>query len=145
MSILSPIPPIDEARVVAAIAAAEERTSGEIRVFISSSKTKDPVHAAEAQFERMNMTQTAARNGVLIFLAPASHTFAVIGDKGVHEKCGEAFWRELAAAMGEQFKRADFTQGLVLGIERAGALLAEFFPRGTDDRNELPDRIERPE
>ena len=145
MSILSPIPPIDEARVVAAIAAAEERTSGEIRVFISSAKTEDPVHAAEAQFERMNMTHTAARNGVLLFLAPASHTFAVIGDKGVHEKCGDSFWRELAAAMTDHFKRADFTQGLVLGIERAGALLAEFFPRSTDDRNELPNRIERPE
>src|SRR5688572_27197355 len=145
MSILSPIPPIDDARVVAAIVAAEGRTSGEIRVFISSAKTDDPVGAAKTQFERMNMTQTAARNGILIYLAPASHTFAVIGDKGVHEKCGDPFWRELATAMSEHFKRADFTQGLVLGIERAGALLAEFFPRRTDDRNELPDRIERPE
>jgi uncharacterized membrane protein len=145
MSILSPIPPLDEARVVAAIAAAEARTSGEIRVFISSGKSADPIQAAEQQFERMGMTQTVARNGVLIYLAPASHTFAVIGDKGVHEKCGDAFWRELAATMSDHFKRGDFTPGLVLGIERAGALLAKFFPRGTDDRNELPDRIERPE
>src|SRR5688572_25623230 len=129
MNILSPIPPIEETRVVAAISAAEGRTSGEIRVFISSAKTEDPVRAAEAQFERMNMTQTAARNGVLIFLAPASHTFAVIGDKGVHEKCGVSFWQELAAAMGEHFKRADFTQGLLLGIERASTLLAGHFPR----------------
>ncbi|MGH7945941.1 MAG: TPM domain-containing protein, partial [Opitutaceae bacterium] len=124
MSLFSPIPPIDDARVVAAIAAAEERTAGEIRVFISSGRAKEPVLAAERQFERLNMTQTAARNGVLIFLAPASHTFAVVGDKGVHDKCGEAFWQELAASMNAHFKRADFTQGLVLGIERAGALLA---------------------
>src|SRR5687768_8305798 len=145
MSILSPIPPIDDARVVAAIVAAEGRSSGEIRVFISSAKTDDPVSAAKTQFERMNMTQTADRNGVLIFLAPASHTFAVVGDKGVHEKCGHSFWQELAAAMNEHFKRADFTQGLVLGIERAGALLAQFFPRQPDDRDELPNRVERPQ
>jgi uncharacterized membrane protein len=143
MNFLSPIPPIDDARVIAAIGGAEARTSGEIRVYVSSRKTDEPVLAAEKQFERMQMTRTAARNGVLIFLAPASHTFAVIGDKGVHEKCGDQFWRELADAMTEQFKRGDFTQGLLLGIERAGALLAQHFPRQPDDRNELPDSIEQ--
>ena len=145
MSLFSVSPPIEDARVVAAIAAAESHTSGEIRVFISSVKTEEPVVEAEKQFERMNMTQTADRNGVLIFLAPASHTFAVVGDKGVHEKCGLSFWQELAAAMNEHFKRADFTQGLVLGIERAGALLAQYFPRQPDDRDELPNRVERPQ
>ena len=145
MNLLSSFPSIDDDRVVGAIVAAEQRTSGEIRVFLSCSKTKDPVRAAERQFEQMNMTQTAARNGVLIFLAPASHTFAVIGDKGIHEKCGQTFWQELTAAMREPFQRGDFTEGLVLGIERTGALLAQFFPRQRDDRNELPNRIERPE
>ena len=133
---------IDHERVVAAIAAAEQQTSGEIRVVVSQQKTEEPVLAAQKQFERLGMTQTAARNGVLIFVAPASHTFAVIGDHGVHEKCGEAFWRELTAAMTERFKRAEFTEALVLGIERAGALLATHFPRRPDDRNELPNRVE---
>ena len=143
MSLFSAIPPIDETRVVAAIAAAERVTSGELRVFVSSRHVDEPVKAAEQQFERMNMSRTAARNGVLIYLAPASHTFAVIGDQGVHEKCGDVFWRELADAMSARFKAADFTGGLVLGIQRAGELLARHFPRRPDDRNELPDSIER--
>ena len=128
---------------MSAIAVAELRTSGEIRVVLSQRKTDEPVLAAQKEFERLGMTRTAARNGVLIFLAPASRTFAVIGDRGVHEKCGDAFWRELAAAMTGCFVRGEFTEGLVLGIERAGALLAEHFPRQPDDRNELPDSIER--
>ena len=135
--------PIDEARIVAAIAAAEQRTSGEIRVAVSAAAAPEPIAAARRQFERLGMTQTAARNGVLIFVAPASQTFAVIGDRGVHERCGDAFWSELAAAMSEQFRRGDFTGGLVLGIERAGTLLAAHFPRQPDDRNELPDSVER--
>jgi uncharacterized membrane protein len=143
MSLFPSIPSIDDDRVLAAIAAAERRTSGEIRIFITQQKTEEPVAAAQRQFERMGMTQTAARNGVLIFLAPASHTFAVIGDRGVHEKCGDAFWRELADAMTAHFKRGEFTEGLVLGIDRAGTLLAEHFPRAPDDRNELRDQIER--
>ena len=134
--------PIDHGRVVAAIAAAEQRTSGEIRVVVAKGKAGDPVAAARKHFERLGMTATAARNGVLIFVAPKSHTFAAIGDAGVHEKCGEAFWRLLVAAMELRFKRGEFTEGLVEGIAKAGALLAEHFPRRPDDRNELPNTVE---
>jgi len=142
MSIFSKIPPIDHARVVAAIGAAELRTSGEIRVLISRSSAPEPIQAAQVQFERLGMTKTAERNGVLIFVAPKSHTFAVIGDTAIHAKCGDEFWTQLASAMTAHFKRGEFTDGLVLGIERAGALLQAHFPRRPDDRNELPDSVE---
>ncbi len=142
MSFFSTTPAIDHAKVVAAIAAAEQKTSGEIRVLVARQAAADAVAAAEAHFERLGMTATKERNGVLIFIAPASRNFAVIGDSGVHEKCGESFWKLLAAAMELHFKRGEFTEGLVHGIEKAGALLAENFPRGDDDRNELPDEIE---
>ena len=142
MSFFFPLPEIDHPRVVAAIGAAERKTSGEIRVVVSRRKITEPVAEAQKQFARLGMTDTQHRNGVMILLAPSSRTFAVIGDTAVHEKCGDTFWRELADAMGEHFKRGDFTAGLVHGIERAGALLAEHFPRAPDDRNELPDGIE---
>ncbi len=135
-------PKIDHARVVAAIGAAEAKTSGEIRVLLARHRAPDPVAAAQKHFARLGMTQTKERNGVLIFLAPRSRTFAVIGDSAVHEKCGDAFWTELAATMIVHFKRAEFTAGLEHGITRAGALLAEHFPRQSDDVNELPDTIE---
>lgn len=135
---------IDDERIVAAIAAAEQRTSGEIRVVVARERSEDPVASAQRHFERLGMTKTAERNGVLVFLCPHAQTFAVIGDRGIHEKCGQEFWTELAAAMSAHFKAGDFTGGLVLGIERAGALLATHFPRRPDDRNELPDTLERP-
>lgn len=135
-------PKIDHSRVVAAIAAAEQRTSGEIRVLVSRTAATEPVVAAQKHFERMGMTRTAARNGVLIFVAPSSRNFAIIGDSGIHEKCGESFWRLLAAAMELHFKRGEFTEGLVHGIDRAGALLAENFPRAGNDRNELSNDVE---
>lgn len=134
--------PVDHARVVDAIAAAERRTSGQIRVLIARHKAADPVAAATRHFELQGMARTKNRNGVLIFLAPRSRSFAVIGDRGVHEKCGDAFWRELAAVMGAHFKRGEFTEGLVQGIERAGALLAEHFPPEPGNGNELPDQVE---
>lgn len=142
MSLFFSLPAIDHPRVVAAIGDAEKRTSGEIRVVVSRRQIAEPVAEAKKQFERLGMTATAQRNGVLILLAPRSRTFAVIGDTAVHEKCGDAFWTELASAMTEHFKQGDFTAGLVHGIERAGRLLAEHFPRASDDRNELPNEVE---
>ena len=142
MSLFSSDPAIDHAKVVAAIAAAESRTSGEIRILVAREKAEEPVLAAEKHFERLGMTQTVERNGVLIFLAPRSHTFAIVGDTAIHEKCGNAFWQELAASMEAQFKRGEFTEGLVNGVQRAGELLAVNFPRRPDDRNELPNQVE---
>lgn len=132
---------IDHDRVLAAIREAEQATSGEIRVAIDHHRVADPVAAATREFERLGMTRTAHRNGVLIFLAPESRKFAVIGDTAIHEKCGDAFWRMLTAAMAAHFQRGDFVGGLEHGIARAGRILSESFPRGAADGNELPDDI----
>ena len=127
--------------IVAAIGAAERRTSGEIRVFVTHKSVADPVPAAQKVFVRLGMQKTRERNGVLIFLAPLTHKFAVLGDAGVHEKCGDAFWQELAGAMTGHFRRSEFTEGILHGIRKAGELLARHFPPGPDDRNELPDSV----
>lgn len=132
-----------EPEIVSAIRAAERKTSGELRVFIShKTDVADPVTAAQQEFARLGMAHTRERNGVLIFLAPGPRQFAVIGDAGVHARCGDAFWRELAQAMTAHFRAGEFTEGIVQGIHRAGELLAEHFPRRPDDANELPDRVE---
>jgi len=132
---------LDHERIHAAIRAAESKSSGEIRVMVSHKPAPDPVATAQQAFLRLGMQATKHRNGVLIFVAPHSRTFAVIGDEAVHAKCGDAFWRELAEAMTGHFKREDFTAGLLHGINRAGELLAAHFPHEPDDRNELPDDV----
>jgi len=128
-------------RIHAAIRAAEEKSSGEIRVMVSHRAAPDPVATAQKAFLRLRMQDTKHRNAVLILVAPRSRTFAVIGDEAVHAKCGDDFWRELAAAMTGHFKRGEFTGGLLHGINRAGDLLAAHFPHEPDDRNELPDDV----
>jgi uncharacterized membrane protein len=128
--------------IVAAIRAAEKKTSGEIRVFISRKVVDDPVAAAQKHFERLGMTKTHHRNGVLIFVAPRARKFAVIGDEGVHSKCGDAFWQELAGEMTGHFKRDDFTRGIIHAISKAGELLGQHFPNHSCDGNELSDEVE---
>jgi len=115
--------------VVAAIREAEQKTTGRIRVFISQKHVDDPVAAAAAEFERMGMTQLPERNGVLIFVAPRAHKFAVIGDTAVHARCGDEFWRKLTETMSSYFRKSEFHAGIVHGVQKAGELLAEHFPR----------------
>jgi uncharacterized membrane protein len=128
-------------RIHAAIHEAEQKTSGEIRVMISHQRAPDPVAAAQQAFRRLGMEQTKHRNAVLIFVAPRSRTFAVTGDEAVHARCGDEFWRELADAMTDYFKRGEYTDGILHGISRAGELLAAHFPRAPDDQNELSDDV----
>jgi uncharacterized membrane protein len=115
--------------VVAAIREAEHKTTGEIQVSISPKHVDDPVATAQAEFLRLGMNKSPERNGVLIFVAPRAHKFAVIGDEGVHKKCGDVFWQELAKAMTGYFRKSEFTEGIIHGVQKAGELLAEHFPR----------------
>jgi uncharacterized membrane protein len=133
---------LDHERIVQAIAEAEATTSGEIRVFIQRGEVADPVGEARQQFERLGMTRTRERNAVLIFVAPRARKFAVIGDSGVHERCGEPFWQALAEGMRTHLQAQNFTDALLHALRETGQLLARHFPRSPDDRNELPDTVE---
>jgi uncharacterized membrane protein len=115
--------------IVEAIREAEKKTTGEIRVLVSRKEIEAPVTEAQKEFARLGMANSPHRNGVLIFVAPRSHKFAVIGDKAVHEKCGDEFWQKLAEAMTGYFRKSEFTEGIVHGVKKAGELLAEHFPK----------------
>lgn len=132
---------LDHPAIEASISRAEKITSGEIRVAVVEKPAGNPLSAAQEIFTQLEMTKTRDRNAVLILVAPSSQTFAVVGDAGVHQKCGQDFWRELTSAMEIYFKEGNFTAGLQHGIERAGQLLATHFPRRSDDENELSDKV----
>ncbi len=136
---------LDHPKVTAAIVAAEQATSGQIRVTVYHHPVKDALVAARQQFARLGMEKTAARNGVLIFLAPESRKFAVLGDQGIHERCGgDEFWQKVVGeTMTPLLKEGQFTEAIVAAVGEVGRVLAEHFPRvaGGGGANELPDDI----
>jgi uncharacterized membrane protein len=132
---------LDEAKILAAIARVEQTTSGEIRVAISHKHRADAVTAAQKRFAKLGMHKTPERNAVLIYFAPKSRTFAVWGDTGVHQKCGDDFWSGVAAKMAPFLKAGQFTEAVVAAVEEIGVVLARHFPRGPEDKNHLPDDV----
>lgn len=133
---------LEHDRIVSAIKAAEAKTSGQIRVYVQRGELAgDPLIAAQRKFQKLGMQATKERNGVLIFVLPRARKFAVIGDEGVHQKCGDEFWQQLVERMRAHFQKENFTDALVEAIEEAGKLLACHFPRTSLARNELSDDI----
>ncbi len=133
---------IDHDRIVGAIAAAEKQSSGEIRVHLHHRSVADPQDAGRKAFEKLGMTNTRRRNAVLIFVAPRSRNFAILGDSGIHEKCGDDFWKKAAEKLSAHFRDGKFTDGLVETIGELGSVLAAHFPREAEDRDELPNEID---
>jgi uncharacterized membrane protein len=136
---------LDDNQVAAAIERAEQKTSGEIRVFVTEQPVADVVTEAGKQFVRLGMTNTKQRNGVLIYFAPVSQKFAVMGDEGVHQRCGAEFWQHITAEMTPLLKAARYTEAIVLAVKEVGETLAREFPWESGDRNELPNKIARDE
>ena len=132
---------IDEARVRAAIEAAEQRTSGEIVVSIARWFWGNPERAARHAFARLGIANTHRRNGVLVFVAPRRRRLVVLADVAIDAALGTAFCEAVVAAIAERFRTGDLTGGLVHGIELIATQLAVHFPRGAADRNELPDAV----
>ena len=131
----------DESRVIAAIRAAERRTSGEIRVHVERRCTGSAIAAAGRWFRHLRMDATTERNGILFYVAVDDRAFAIVGGAGIHAKVGDAFWEVLRDAMRDAFVKGDPATGLTRAIDEAGLSLAEYFPRRADDRNELRDEI----
>ena len=133
----------DSDRIVREIATAEAKTSAEIRVHVTRRVPEDLEERALRRFHLLGMTKTAERNGVLVYIAPRAHKFRILGDVAIHEKAGDEFWKAVAAAMEEHFRKGEFTEGAVEAVRTIGERLAVHFPRRADDRDELPNTIDQ--
>jgi uncharacterized membrane protein len=134
---------LDTAAVEQAIARAETRTSGEIRVSIAGFFVGSSRRLAEHAFQRLGLQATQNRNGVLLLIAPARRQVVVLGDEAIHAQVGDAFWTAIAAGVGAHFREGRFTQGVVEAVDAIGDALAHHFPAETGGNpNELPDTID---
>ncbi len=134
--------PEQQQQIIAAIRNAELATSGEIRVHVEATcPDTDPVQRAIQVFATLGMHQTQEQNGVLFYLAVTDRKFAVVGDKGIDQRVPPDFWDSTKDVLRRHFAANDYTTGFCQGIELAGQQLKQFFPRATDDTNELSDDI----
>lgn len=131
----------DRAAIKAAIADAENATSGEIRLHLESRCKGEVLDRAARVFEVLKMHETERRNGVLFYLATEDRQFAILGDGGINAVVPNDFWDEVRDTVIEGLAKGNSVEGLAAGIRLAGEQLAAHFPIAADDVNELSDDI----
>lgn len=131
----------DLAAVTRAVAEAERHTSAEIRVHLDHSCDGDALQQAIKVFQRLGMHKTAARNGVLVWVSVTDRKLAVIGDRGIHERVGEAYWQGLVAAVRGRMRQQQPRDGLIHAVAEVSRELGRHFPRRPSDNNELSNEV----
>lgn len=133
----------DEQAIVEAIRLAEMATSGEIRVHIEQETSLESFDRAKIVFHELRMDETDLKNGVLIYIAVKNKSFAICGDKGINDLVPHDFWDCTKDIMATHFRKGNFRQGLIEGINNAGQQLKKYFPYAENDNNELSNEISR--
>jgi uncharacterized membrane protein len=97
---------------------------------------------ASDAFGRLRVWDTAANNGVLVYLLLADHRIEIVADRGLAGLVSDEQWRGVCLAMEERLRAGEHADGVVAGIEAASDLLAGHFPQdpGRPDEDELPNR-----
>ncbi|WP_108788053.1 TPM domain-containing protein [Erythrobacter sp. Alg231-14] len=85
--------------------------------------------------------RTHGRTGVLIYLSMREHRAEITADDSIAEKVDAEVWGEAMGDMLVEIKQGNIAQGMAVGVRDVGFVLAQHFPRGDNDENELPDRL----
>ncbi len=142
-------PPAAMERIAAAIDIGETCHTGEVCFAVESSlHWRDVLSGVQARaraedaFGRLRVWDTAANNGVLIYLLLADHRIEIVADRGLAPFVSAEQWRGVCLLMEGRLRAGEHADGVVAGIEAAGDLLAEHFPQepGMPDEDELPDQ-----
>ena len=130
-----------------AVTAGEQRHSGEVRCVIEGELGFEALLAGQPARERAlevfsleRVWDTAANNGVLVYLLLADHDVEIVADRGCNDRVAPSEWQAICAAMEQRFRAGDFVVGLIAGIEAVHGLLAREFPAAASGGNELPDQ-----
>lgn len=130
-----------EQKIIKAITDAEEFTTGEIRIHIEFKCKKDPLERAKEIFQELEMHETDARNGVILYIATKDRKVAVFGDEGITDQVEDDFWQDEIDKLIGEFKQGNFERGIESVVGDIGEKLKQFFPSDGTDPNELDNEI----
>lgn len=141
-------------RIQTAIAASERTHRAEICFAVeralSLADLVDGVHSrerADAVFAQLRVWDTAANNGVLIYVLLAEHAIEILPDRDVKMRIPHEEWAGICKRVARGFAEGRHADAIVAGIEALTPLLAAHYPcdgggpgHEASDHDELPDR-----
>ena len=130
-----------------AVKQSERQHRGELRFAIENALAPSWVwrgmsarQRATDVFSNLRVWDTEKNSGVLIYLLLADREVHIVADRGIARRVPQAEWDAVAQAMQKAFRLGDFRRGSLEGIERITIMLANHFPAGADNPNELSNK-----
>lgn len=119
----------EQASIARAIREAEDGTSGRIAVRVVLDGSVDAFDRARREFQQFGLHRTEERNGALVLVAPKARQFAVLGDRALHERVGDAFWSGVVDECRPYFARGETVEGIRHAVRRLGDAFHAHFAR----------------
>ena len=133
--------------IAKAIAAAEQRSSGEIRLAVETAlplrdlwSGKSATDRAAEVFAQLRVWDTELRNGVLIYVLMADRNVEIVADRGAAARISLTEWESVCRLIEMHFQAGQFREGAVAGVDEVGRLLEREFSARPADRDELPNQ-----
>ena len=86
-------------------------------------------------------SKTEARTGVLLYLSMKEHRAEIVADEAIASKVAPEVWGDAMVALLDEVKAGNPGAGVAAAVAQMGVVLAEHFPKGSENPNELPDRL----
>ncbi|MEO8383834.1 MAG: TPM domain-containing protein [Betaproteobacteria bacterium] len=139
-------PPATLGAIETAIKESEGTHVGEIRFVVEGAldsasllRGQSTQERALDVFSQLRLWDTEHNNGVLIYVLLADRAVEIVADRGIHAKLGTKVWETICRSMEDAFRRSDYAQGAVTGIQAVTSNLVTHFPAHWHSLNELPD------
>jgi TLP18.3/Psb32/MOLO-1 phosphatase superfamily protein len=140
-------PPAVLARIEAAITASELAHRGEIRFVVEGGldlmpllRDISPRQRALEVFSELRVWDTEENTGVLIYVQFIDRDIEIVADRGISSRVPQSDWNAVCQRMEGAFQSRRYEHGMLAGIERVTALMAEHFPARAVNPDELPDK-----
>jgi len=118
------------------------RVPGVKRLLVSKRRVAEAVHTTcLAAFTEHGLHHTRDNTGILILISLLEHRVQVLADRGINQKVSAGTWDEVVHTITTGIKSGNACDAFCQAIERCVDILAEHFPRQTDDKDELPNRL----
>ena len=86
-------------------------------------------------------SNTVGRTGVLLYVSLHEHQAEIVADEAIVAKVSIEVWGDAMLALIRKVRAGLPGEGMADAVKRMGIVLAEHFPKGSENPNELPDRL----
>jgi putative membrane protein len=86
-------------------------------------------------------SKTVGRTGVLLYLSMREHRAEIVADESIASKVAPEVWGDAMLALIAHVREGRPGEGMAEAVRQMGVVLAEHFPKGSENPNELPDRL----